>query len=273
MRRRRGEHLRTRSTTSTRTFKICSRRVPILRPLPTCWDVGCQRPTGLWTPILQTHRLLVGHAFLLGAERTTELSRGIGRLSAYFNVYTAPAVAGSLAAWHQVAGDSAWRGQPDARQQLYLQIRRWYELLILGQDPSTLVKPYVILKSWRAAVSGVELIRHPAGHPWRKSRVGRRPVVSGDLWQIERLGEHPPWGGERSRRHRCGGSGQAKEHRRSGDCSASTGCVHGSCRRRHHNPPHPSRQERERNAQDRRASLSTPRSNDGRVGIEPRSGP
>ncbi|MGA8372075.1 MAG: hypothetical protein WB765_18230 [Acidimicrobiales bacterium] len=86
---------------------------------------------------------------ILGAQRCTELSRGIGRLAAYFTTYTAPAIGGSLSAWHEVASDADWRSRPDALPQLYLQIRRWYELLVLGQDPSTLVKPYAILKSRR----------------------------------------------------------------------------------------------------------------------------
>jgi hypothetical protein len=88
-------------------------------------------------------------SFMLGAQRCTELSRGIGRLAAYFTTYTAPAIGGSLSAWHEVAADADWRSRPEARPQLYLQIRRWYELLVLGQDPSTLVKPYAILKSRR----------------------------------------------------------------------------------------------------------------------------
>jgi hypothetical protein len=94
-------------------------------------------------------------SFLLGDDRCSELSRGVGRLSAYFNSYTAPAIGGSLTAWNTVAGDSDWRSKPEARQKLYLQLRSWYELLILGQDPSTLIQPYAILKSGRAAVQAV----------------------------------------------------------------------------------------------------------------------
>ena len=88
-------------------------------------------------------------SFILGDQRCTELSRGIGRLSAYFKTYTAPAIEGSLSAWHEVASDADWRSRPEACPELYLQIRRWYELLVLGEDPSTLVKPYAILKSRR----------------------------------------------------------------------------------------------------------------------------
>lgn len=98
--------------------------------------------------------------FLLGGERCSELSRGVGRLSAYFSLYTAAAVSGSLAAWREVADPAPkvpadqknWRDRPRALDQLYLQIRRWYELLVLGQDPSTLIQPYAILKSRRAAL-------------------------------------------------------------------------------------------------------------------------
>ena len=35
-----------------------------------------------------------------------------------------------------------------AQDFLYRQLRRWYELLILGQDPSTLIKPYTVFQNW-----------------------------------------------------------------------------------------------------------------------------
>jgi hypothetical protein len=120
--------------------------------------------------------------FLLGESRSFELSRLVGRLSAYFNLYTAPAVAGSLSAWEEVASNPAWRTvakrpprvtkkhwwtpwrkDPDPDEAdpvgahdyvrdvcLYRQIRRWYELVVLLQDPSTLIKPYAILRNFRA---------------------------------------------------------------------------------------------------------------------------
>jgi hypothetical protein len=94
-------------------------------------------------------------SFLLGNERCTELSRGVGRLTAYFSPYTAAAISGSLVAWKKVASDGTWRAQPGAAATLYLQIRGWYELLVLGQDPSTLIAPYAILKSWRAATQAI----------------------------------------------------------------------------------------------------------------------
>ena len=88
-------------------------------------------------------------AFLLGQQRCEELSRLAGRLSGYFNPYCAPAVAGTLRLWQAIASDQEWR--KGAHDHLYRQLRRWYELLVLGQDPSTLIPPYALLKDWRSA--------------------------------------------------------------------------------------------------------------------------
>jgi hypothetical protein len=87
-------------------------------------------------------------AFLLGEERCEELARLAGRLGGYFNPFCAPAVAGTLRLWQAIASDPAWR--KGAQDHLYRQLRRWYELLVLGQDPSTLIPPYALLKDWRA---------------------------------------------------------------------------------------------------------------------------
>ena len=95
-------------------------------------------------------------AFLLGEQRCTELARLAGRLSGYFTPYCAPAVAGTLRLWQSVAGDREWR--KDAQDHLYRQLRRWYELLVLGQDPSTLIPPYALLKDWRAAFHAVRAL-------------------------------------------------------------------------------------------------------------------
>jgi hypothetical protein len=89
-------------------------------------------------------------SFLLGEQRCGELSRLVGRLSAYLDEYTAAAIAGSVEVWKDVAKTPAWLGDPrDARQALYRQIRRWFELLILGQDPTTLVKPTAVMRDYR----------------------------------------------------------------------------------------------------------------------------
>jgi hypothetical protein len=85
--------------------------------------------------------------FLLGPERCSEMGRLVGRLSAYFHPYTAAAVAGSVQVWKHVAVDPAWRENAD--DELYLQIRRWYELVVMGQDPTTLVQPYALIRNFR----------------------------------------------------------------------------------------------------------------------------
>jgi hypothetical protein len=91
--------------------------------------------------------------FLLGAERVAELQRLLGRLSTYFGPYTAPSISGSLCVWQEVANREDWRNQPDAEQDLYDQTRRWYELLVIGQDPTTLIKPFAFLRNLRGAVN------------------------------------------------------------------------------------------------------------------------
>lgn len=91
-----------------------------------------------------------GWTFLLGNDRCDELSHLIGRLDTYFNEYTASSVAGSIEVWRKVASDPNWRGDNgQASKELYLQIRRWYELVILGQDPTTLVKPGQVMRNFR----------------------------------------------------------------------------------------------------------------------------
>jgi hypothetical protein len=47
--------------------------------------------------------------FLLGAERCSEMTRLVGRLTAYFHPYTAAAIAGSVQVWKHVAADENWR--------------------------------------------------------------------------------------------------------------------------------------------------------------------
>jgi hypothetical protein len=88
--------------------------------------------------------------FLLGDDRCSELSRLVGRLSAYLSEYCAAAIAGSVEVWKDVVKTPAWLGdRDDASQALYRQIRRWFELLVLGQDPTTLVGPSVVMKDYR----------------------------------------------------------------------------------------------------------------------------
>jgi hypothetical protein len=88
--------------------------------------------------------------FLLGEHRCAELTRLVGRLSAYFDPYCCPAIAGTIRLWQSVAADPQWR--QDAQGYLFQQLRRWNELLILGQDPSTLIKPYALVKNWHTTL-------------------------------------------------------------------------------------------------------------------------
>jgi len=94
--------------------------------------------------------------FLLGTQRCDELARLAGRLSGYFNPYCCPALAGTLRLWLSVASDPPWRD--GAEDLLYQQLRRWYELLILGQDPSTLIKPYAVLRNWQAPLRALRAL-------------------------------------------------------------------------------------------------------------------
>lgn len=85
--------------------------------------------------------------FLFSPKRSSETERLLGRLSAYFDPYTAAAIAASVQVWENVAKFREWR--TEAYPQLYNQIRHWYELVVLKQDPTTLTKPYQLLKNYR----------------------------------------------------------------------------------------------------------------------------
>src|SRR6266702_2728559 len=79
-----------------------------------------------------------GWTFLLGDRRCAELSRLVGRLSAYLNTYTGPAIVGSIEIWKVFARDAVFdKNQAEqvrvAQNTVREQIRRWYELIVLGQ--------------------------------------------------------------------------------------------------------------------------------------------
>ena len=98
-----------------------------------------------------------GWTFLLGDRRCAELSRLVGRLSAYLNTYTGSAIVGSIEIWKVFARDAVF--DKDQAEQMRVarlaqntvreQIRRWYELIVLGQDPTTLIRPFGVLGSFR----------------------------------------------------------------------------------------------------------------------------
>jgi hypothetical protein len=96
-------------------------------------------------------------SFLLGTGRCDELSRLLGRMAPYLNVYTPPAISGSLVVWNNVVRTDGWRNQPSAVDDLYAQTRRWYELILLGQDPTTLIKPFALIRNFRATLKAARL--------------------------------------------------------------------------------------------------------------------
>jgi hypothetical protein len=135
------------------------------RGLAECyWALDPAEPGG-WT----------GWTFLLGDQRCSELGRLVGRLSAYMSQYTPAAVAGSIEVWKKVAADPAWRGDGAASSiALRRQINRWYDLIIVGQDPSTLVKPAAVMRNFRTIgraikffwLQGILLLGGAAGLGW-----------------------------------------------------------------------------------------------------------
>jgi len=78
-----------------------------------------------------------------------------GRLGAYFHPYTAAAIAGSVQIWKHVAQDKAWRSNAD--DHLYRQTRHWYELVVMRQDPTTLVQPYALTRNYRMIVRALRI--------------------------------------------------------------------------------------------------------------------
>jgi len=72
--------------------------------------------------------------------------------------YTAPAIAGSLEVWKTVVSTPGWLGDPQrSGQALYSQIRRWYELIVLGQDPTTLIGPAAVMRNYRTLARAFQL--------------------------------------------------------------------------------------------------------------------
>jgi hypothetical protein len=112
------------------------------RGLAECfWGLG---PETEWT--IDGAVSAVSPALLLGADRRRELSRMLGRLEpGTTHELTPAAVAGSLEAWGVVVADTAWSHDPHLPDVLYEQVRRWYQLIVLAQDPTTLIRPYARL--------------------------------------------------------------------------------------------------------------------------------
>lgn len=76
-----------------------------------------------------------GWQFRLGDARRTELTRMVVRLAPHLNPPTPAALSGSMQAWGCVAADPGRRSQHAGPVVPYEPLRRWYELLVPGQDP------------------------------------------------------------------------------------------------------------------------------------------
>ena len=106
-------------------------------------------------PALDTDQSPAAWQFLLGSSRCNEIGRLAGRLGAYLHPYTAAAIAGSVQIWKHVAADKAWRSNADGY--LYRQMRTWYELVVMRQDPTTLVKPYALTRNYRMIMRALRI--------------------------------------------------------------------------------------------------------------------
>jgi hypothetical protein len=95
--------------------------------------------------------------FLLGEDRRHELTRMLGRLGPdTINPLSAAGISGSLEAWGDVAADPVWSRDPELRHLLHEQLRQWYQLLMLGQDPTTLIRPYARLTNTRYLLRAIQ---------------------------------------------------------------------------------------------------------------------
>jgi hypothetical protein len=131
------DSLTTRSETAANAYLLA-------RGLAECyWGLG---PESEWR--FRKEDTGVSLRFLFGQDRRRELTRMLGRLeSGQMHPLSASAISGSIEAWGKVADDPVWSSAPTLRDDLYEQVRRWYQLLLLRQDPTTLVKPYARLSS------------------------------------------------------------------------------------------------------------------------------
>lgn len=117
------------------------------------WGLG---PKRAWTA--DGESTAVSLAFLFGEDRCRELTRMLGRLGTdEIHPQSAAAISGSLEAWGTVAADEQWSRDPQLPILLYEQVRRWFQLLMLGQDPTTLIRPGAKLTSLRNLTRNVRV--------------------------------------------------------------------------------------------------------------------
>jgi hypothetical protein len=95
------------------------------------------------------------HSYVV--DREAELTRLLSRLTDYLDPLTPAAISGSLRVWAQIAADPQWREAEHTTTLLYAQSRRWYGLVVLAEDPRTLVAPARLRGDWRVTLAGLKL--------------------------------------------------------------------------------------------------------------------
>lgn len=87
--------------------------------------------------------------FLFGAQRVRVIDEQLRSLAPHYHPSTAPAVSASVHAWASLVADGQLRAKPDrsaAQAALATQVHFWHELIVVGVDPETLLKPYAGLR-------------------------------------------------------------------------------------------------------------------------------
>jgi len=82
--------------------------------------------------------------FLFGAERVGVIDERLRSLAPHYWPATAPAVSATVHAWASLVADGQLRAGPDrpaVQVSLAKQIGYWHELVVVGVDPETLLKP------------------------------------------------------------------------------------------------------------------------------------
>lgn len=89
---------------------------------------------------------------LFGAERVGVIDERLRSLAPHYRSATAPAVSATVHAWASLVADGQLRARPDrsaVHAALNTQVGYWHELVVVGVDPETLLKPYAGLRFTR----------------------------------------------------------------------------------------------------------------------------
>lgn len=87
--------------------------------------------------------------FLFGPERVGVIDERLRSLAPHYRPATAPAVSATVHAWASLAADGQLRALPGrsaVQASLAKQVAYWRELVVVGVDPETLLKPYAGLR-------------------------------------------------------------------------------------------------------------------------------